>query len=167
MHSKIIAAILVSILVSCQRIGFLPKPNQVGIWPYGGMIVGRDTNQSLVKGELIAIDSGKIYVLVQNANSPNRTLVSYPTSKFNFQKIQYANKTDRMGSAIPLSLLASFTGGYFFILTFPINLITTLSVVHSGNLDYQYTNKNKPDQLQMFARFPQGIPPGVNLSDIH
>ncbi|HRH34090.1 MAG TPA: hypothetical protein PKY12_03485 [Catalimonadaceae bacterium] len=167
MRHNLLFILIVLMLGSCQSIGFLPKPRQVGVWPYGGMIVGRDSAQTLVRGELIAIDSGKIYVLTQKSNSPNRTLEIYPIGKFHFHKLQYANKTDRMSLAIPISIVASFAGGYFAVFTIPINLATTRAVSASGKRDYEYTEKNRPANLQAFARFPQGIPKGISLSDIH
>jgi hypothetical protein len=51
--------------------------------------------------------------------------------------------------------------------TAPINLIVTISITVSGETAFQYSDKNITyDILKMFARFPQGIPPNMDLASI-
>jgi len=53
------------------------------------------------------------------------------------------------------------------LITFPINFVTTIIITSTSEYKYTITDKNlKFEQLGMYARFPQGIPEGINLIDI-
>jgi hypothetical protein len=80
--------------------------------------------------------------------------------------LQYA-QARHYGWTIPLSSLVTLSHGAFAIFTFPINLITTIAVTGAGESAFVYKSDNMTyKELKMFARFPQGLPPNVMLSDI-
>lgn len=153
--------------VGCESIRFLPRPAEVVVWPFGSLIQGRDSGGKLLQGELIAVDSGQYYILAPVGNSTKNVLVRIATDKFSFNKLQYANRSDRMGFAIPILTLGTVSHGFLALVTFPANLLATL-IIHGTSKNaytYRYADIQKTD-IRMFARFPQGIPRGVRLAEI-
>jgi hypothetical protein len=153
---------IISIFSSCQTqyTKYLPSPETIDVNPYGAYISLRLKNKQLLKGELIALDTSSLIVLDQM--SKKCVFVSMQDiEKF---ELKYANHKD-YGGAIPLSGLVTLTHGYWLLITLPVNLIVTVSVSQSSRHAFSYNKQTIPlSQLQMFARFPQGIPPGVEVA---
>lgn len=163
MKTKIILIGLAAIFFySCKSVDYLPSPNAIDVNQYGSYIrVDRNT-ASNINGELIAIDSSQIIVLLKTENKCT-TVPLYDVSRF---RLRYA-KQKHYGWTIPTTILLPFIHGFFSILSLPINLIVTISVTAAGERSFQYSNENISfETLKMFARFPQGIPPGVDLAEI-
>ena len=160
----LLTAILVSVLGGCTVPGYLPEAEQIGENQYGSYITVNGINDSVVKGELIEIDSTRLIVLV-NTDSIKRaeTLQTKEISRFT---LLYA-KPKKYGWTIPVYTLATFFHGLFLAFTAPINLIVTITVTSSGMQAFQYSEKEMTyEKLKMFARFPQGLPPGINIENI-
>lgn len=81
--------------------------------------------------------------------------------------LRYA-KPKHYGWTIPVYTLFCFTHGIAAIYTLPINLIVTITVTISGENAFQYKQRYITyEKLNMFARFPQGIQPHIDLAGIH
>jgi hypothetical protein len=53
------------------------------------------------------------------------------------------------------------------MITFPINLVTTIVVAATGETAYSINqDKLTYEKLSMYARFPQGVPEGIPLYKI-
>jgi hypothetical protein len=66
-----------------------------------------------------------------------------------------------------VGFLLPFIHGWYSIFTIPIHLIVTISVTASGENAFKYNNKKMTyEELKMFARFPQGIPPDIDLANV-
>ncbi len=144
--------------------GYLPEAEQIGENQYGSYITVNRINDSVVKGELIAIDSTRLIVLV-NTDSIKRaeTLQTKEISSFT---LRYA-KPKKYGWTIPVYTLATLFHGFFLALSAPVNLIVTISVTSSGIQAFQYSEKEMTyEKLKMFARFPQGIPPEIDITSL-
>jgi hypothetical protein len=80
--------------------------------------------------------------------------------------LSYA-KHENYGKAIAIFSIIPFSHGAFGLLTLPLNLITTISVAVSTQKSFRYDDKDYSlEKLNMFARFPQGIPPNIDISEI-
>ena len=111
---------------------------------------------------MIAVDATSIVVLNEQLNKCE-TVDRKNIEKF---KLWYA-EPNHYGWTIPLTLIATFTHGLWLIFTAPINLIATICISVAGEQAYRYTEKDLSiDELRLFARFPQGVPPNVQLSKI-
>lgn len=118
----------------------------------------------MVKGELIAVDSIRLVVLVRTKEIPQSVIV--PISEISSFKIRYARPKNYLWT-IPLFTLSTVAHGIFLVITAPINLIVTTNVTVSGAFSFTYSDKKMTDdKLKMFARFPQGIPPNIDISSI-
>lgn len=61
----------------------------------------------------------------------------------------------------------SLTHGLLFLGSAPVNLIVTSVVTADGLLAYRYDHGDISfEELKMFARFPQGMPPNIDVSEL-
>lgn len=116
------------------------------------------------KGELICVDSTNLYLLHKdNEHAVISTVQLTTISQFS---LKYAREKNIVWT-IPVYSLATISHGWFLVFTFPINLITTAVLASKSNKDYRFTNKNfSVDELYKFARFPQGLPDGIDLTEL-
>lgn len=117
-------------------------------------------------GELIAVDSVKIIVLTDSVLYHVKFAEVIKLSEINHYTLRYA-KPKHYGPLIPLYWLGSVFHGYYFVLTAPINILTTSIVTSTGEKAFTYNEKDLNfKKLKMFARFPQGLPPNIDINQI-
>jgi hypothetical protein len=144
---------------------YLPESDEIDVNPYGSYIMVTQKKGVDVEGELLAIDSSKIIILTQtDTTRPKKSaIVSLKNvSKF---KLLYAKPANYDWSALlPLSAISH---GWYLILTFPMNLIATISVFTGAKNAFTYNDEEITlKELKKFARFPQGIPPDIDIKSI-
>ncbi|MBN2482103.1 MAG: hypothetical protein JXB19_10205 [Bacteroidales bacterium] len=138
-------------------------------------MVNRVTGRT-IRGELIEAGMERLIVLT-DSNSMKKT-VQVPLSSIKNYKIRYAQPKKVYNWAIPIFSLV-FTlfpvwntaegsympfHGYYFAFSVPVNLIATIYAAASNVNTVQYNTKRMPyEELKKFARFPQGIPPGIDV----
>ncbi|HQW94759.1 MAG: hypothetical protein KBF75_12850 [Saprospiraceae bacterium] len=163
MKIKIFMIGLIAITISsCTSARYLPSSDNIDVNEYGSYIKIIHKTSESIKGELIAFDSSKIVVLEEET----KKCVKVPITDIQKFKLRYA-QPKHYGWTILAYTLATIGHGIFMAYTAPINLIVTISVTVSGETAFQYSDKNITyDILKMFARFPQGIPPNMDLASI-
>lgn len=165
MKTKIILILLIStILFSCVPYtpAYLPSSNQIDLSKYGSFIKLEYKDSLYYEGELIAIDNKNLIILTESEGKcesiPLKGLARF---------VLYSAVPKDYGVFVPLYSILTFSHGLFGIFTLPINLITTISVAIGGRNAYRYTDNNiTVQELKMYARFPQGVPPNVKLDEI-
>jgi len=158
----ILAALFTMFFYSCVSPSYLPTSDKIDVNEYGAYIQVIRKANSTIKGELISIDSNQICVL---NNSSNKCIILPITSVESFS-LRYALPKD-YGWTIPVFTLATISHGLIAIFSAPLNLIVTIIVTSSGENAFKYSDRSMTyDQLKMFARFPQGIPPNIEILEI-
>lgn len=156
--------LLVSVLLfsACVTPDYVPLESGIATNTYGAYISIVTKDAGLLQGELIAVDSSRIWVLTDN-DGRCKDVADSTVRRIN---LKYA-KTRNYAWTIPVFTLGSVLHGYFAILTFPLNLITTIAVSTSANNAYRYqARKVEPQVLSKYARFPQGLPPHLSVTGI-
>jgi len=152
---------LILLLTGCFSPAWLPHHRDIGLSPRGSLIQVRCKNNIYAKGELITASDSAMIVLSETGKPfflNRKDIISY--------RLRYA-KPKNYGWTIPVFTLATIAHGYFFVLTAPVNLITTIAVTASGANAYTYKKKDiSYDDLKMFARFPGGLPPGMDYTQL-
>ena len=148
---------------SCKAPDYLPKAEEIGANEFGSHITLKLSEGPDIEGELIAVDSVNISVL---AKEDNKQLQTIPFANVKSFKIMYA-QPEKYGWTIPVSALVSLSHGVFFVITGPANIVVTSLVTARGSNAFTYRDKDiSVEELKMFARFPQGIPPDVSPGTI-
>ncbi len=191
MTNKYLCFFFLGVLISsCTTISYLPTSDKIGTNRFGSYIDLSSNNGDHTKGELIAIDSTSITILsyqdtteitgfqrIKNRqrdsishalklNKPNMFLHIVPIKTVKGFSLRYATGKDYTWSIL-LGMLLSLSHGIYALGSLPINTIATGSITDNGINAFSYNNKTiSYTKLKMFARFPQGIPPNVDLNKI-
>jgi hypothetical protein len=168
MKTKIILAVLTAIILSCCTYpGYLPSGKMIDVNQYGSHIKVTTSSGSFF-GELIAVDTTQLVILSDSSKikKSDERLIRLPAGDIRYFKIQYASPK-QYGWSIPVYMLASISHGWWLILSLPINALVTSLITGSATSFYQYNQKDISfEELKMFARFPQGMPPNIDLASI-
>ena len=161
----ILYVILIAGLSSCSSPKYLATYSTIDVNPYGAQINISLKNKKYANGELITIDSNSLILLTYNENKKLTKALTIPISDVKKIKIIYAHTPSLIGlfvvALIPVALhpgLAIFTG---------INILYA-GLVHEMSSEL-YSLRLKKEFFQntvKFARFPQGIPPGINSDSL-
>ncbi|MGE5182554.1 MAG: hypothetical protein ACM31C_10850 [Acidobacteriota bacterium] len=138
-----------------------PSPEQMASQAYGGWIVIHTADRQEVSGELIALDAERVYLLpaagghlhwVKRAAVTDAALYEYEAGGF--------------GAWGLLGSLSTASHGYFLVFSLPIwvlsSTITNAAESHHVILHYPATGW---DEIARWARFPQGLPPKLQLPE--
>ncbi|HKE90058.1 MAG TPA: hypothetical protein VKB45_06960 [Gemmatimonadales bacterium] len=147
--------------------GFLPGPSEAGQDGYGAWIevgvpvAGR--SDTTITGELIAASADTLWILPDSgrvAAVPTRTVR-------NGQVARYRSEAGSVAGFTALGVVSTISNGAFLLLTAPAWLIT--GIVASSNESHAPLRHLPPRawaDLAADARFPQGLPPGIDLGEI-
>ena len=156
--------LLTIIVSSCMSPAYLPKYNNIDVNWYGSFINIHQKNGSSVQGELLAINDLQLIVLTEHKKIKKSVVV--PVNQINNFQLRYAQPR-HYGWTIPLFTGFTVLHGVFLVFTAPLNLVGTIIVTVSGEDAFMYNEKQLSyTELKMFARFPQGIPPNVDVENI-
>lgn len=158
-----IIVMVILMINSCKHADYLPHPKELQTSLKGSYIeVATDNKET--KGELIAVDDSTLVVLENRYGDP--WVVIIQQVDVNWYKIWYA-KVDHYGWSMPASALLTASHGYFAALSMPINLLVTGVVTSSAYNDFSFKDDELTfDELRMYARFPQGLPPKLDLREL-
>lgn len=143
---------------------WLPTPAESGEAIYGGWIEVREIGKRQVKGELIAISTEHIYVLTDSH------MVQVPCDNIKRAQVtafDVKEHVDELKRLTFLGTLSSLSHGLLAGLTGPLWIITGSAI--TGGYSYWPVVRYPKDPLEAmakYARFPQGLPPGLDLTSI-
>ena len=151
------------LLNSCASPKYLPSYQEIDVNTHGSYIKVTGPNIKIVQGELIALNNEKMIILSEE----NNQCQIVPLKEINKFTLQYA-QTKSYGWSVPVFTAVSLAHGLAAIFSLPINLITTSAVTIGGESEFKYRGKKQLsyEDLKMFARFPQGIPPNISIDRI-
>jgi hypothetical protein len=169
-YIKTLIWIVIFGLSACSYPTYLPKIEKLGEDRFGSYIMIRQPNSKIIKGELISVENARIRVLVDSTNygEPTiyRKMLSIDPLRMESYTVYFA-KPISYEAFIPLLCLTSISHGLFAVFSLPINLISTIAIVSGERKVTSYKMRDiNLDQLRMFARYPQGIPPGIDFATI-
>lgn len=149
-------------LGGCTAPAYVPKPANVDLSARGSYITlnvkGRESRNTYIKGELIAVSDEKVYIL--KGKETIKQLDSVRVDHIRHYKFRFA-KPSRFNWSVPIYSLASISHGWFIPISTPINILLT-SII-AGGPGYKYNQTEIPiGLLNRYARFPQGIPEGLD-----
>jgi len=140
--------------------GWLPRPEDAQRTAFGSWISvqGEPQTPPLAQGELIAIDADTVHILADGR------LVSVARGTL-CCAVLAAYRMDLSGLQAwwALGTLATLSHGLVLILSAPVWTIAGASSVAAASYAPRVLGTD-PETLRPFARFPQGMPPGLDRS---
>jgi hypothetical protein len=131
--------------------------------PYGGWIkidLERESERSVVQGELIAVDEVSVYVLPLEGDG---RVVRVSRSEVRDARVEtHASGAGGLAAWTIIGTVSTASHGGFLLLTAPLWLIsgTASAAVQSGKPMHDFPEETWR-RLAAFARFPQGPPAGL------
>jgi hypothetical protein len=146
--------------------GFLPSPAEAVRDVYGGWIevtVTAGRHDSTIAGELIAARADTVWILPDSG-----PVVVVPTSTVKRGRVaRYSPQTGAIAGYTALGVVSTISNGYLLGITAPLWIIT--GIVSSSSESRAPLLGVPPlpwTDLAAYARFPQGLPPGIDLGEI-
>jgi hypothetical protein len=144
--------------------GWLPKPAEAQAGAYGGWIeLSYDqATEQRADGELIAVSADSVWVLSQD-----QALV-IPTTAVKAGKLTaYAAQKGSLTLWTVVGTLSTISNGGFLLFTAPMWIIGgSLAVGGESRAPERKSPSLAWGELAPFARFPQGMPEGIDLSTL-
>lgn len=144
--------------------GWLPNPTEAQASAYGGWIeLSYDrTTEQRVEGELIAVSADSVWVLDRDQT------LGIPTVDVKSGKLTaYTAQKGALKTWVVVGALSTLSNGGFLIFTAPMWIIGGSLAV--GGESRAPERKSPPlgwGELAPFARFPQSMPEGIDLSTL-
>jgi hypothetical protein len=146
--------------------GFLPSPAEATADVYGGwieltMVAGK--HDSTVGGELIAVRDDSVWVLPDGGHVAVIATGAVKQGRL----VRYRSDAGAVAGFTALGVVSTASNGALLIITAPLWIIT--GVVASSNEAAAPLRRVPPlawRDLAAYARFPQGLPPGIDLGEI-
>lgn len=176
MKTNLVIIILISLIVNCCITPkYLPTPDKLDTNTHGSYIQIICEKNDNINGELISVEKDYLIVLEEEFSKcrlvPINDILKY---KLICAKQNKYGWTIPAGIAVPLLPFQDPAGGglmpfqgFYPIFTIPINLIVTIAIASTAKNAYKYKSRDLSyTELRKFARFPQGIPPNVDMTII-
>lgn len=147
--------------------GFLPPPKDAGKDLYGGwieLVVPAGRQEARIAGELIAARADTVWILPDTG----RGAIAVATSTVKQGRlVSYRSDAGAVMGYTALGVLSTLSNGAFLILTAPAWLITGIV---ASSAESRTPIRDAPPhmwgELAAYARFPEGLPPGIDLAEI-
>jgi hypothetical protein len=146
---------------------WLPGASEVPADPFGAWIridYESGSSRQEVAGELLAVEPDTVYVLA------GESVVAFPCEAILKARVAWFESGAGILTAWTfLGSLASFSNGYIGGLTLPLWIISgsiaTGAQSRAPLVDYRL-DQGRPSVLRPYARFPQGLPEGIDRSTL-
>jgi hypothetical protein len=143
--------------------GYLEEPRKTQKDTFGGWVRLKIAEKDIrtISGELIALSSDSIFVA-------NETFHALALSNIKSARLEaYNSQAGHMGALVGLGTLLTVSNGIGLLFTAPMWILGggTATIFQSYEPIIEYPEQEL-DRLQPFARYPQGLPPGIDRSRI-
>lgn len=130
----------------------------------GGYAAGESSASAGVAGELIAVDPDTVFVMSQTV------LVALPKGVVRDATLfAYDAQWGSLAGWAVLGTLSTISNGVVLVLTAPLWIIVSTSAVASRSRAPMVELAEQGDRwekLRLYARFPQGMPPGLDRRSV-
>ena len=140
---------------------WLEKPIDLRTDTYGAWLTIETVANTRLAGELIAVSKDSIFIA-------GETLSVFAKNNIKSARlVTYESNAGTMGTLVFLGTLSTLSNGRFFLFTAPLWIVG--GSIASSNRSYEpiidYPGQ-KWNKFVPFARYPQGLPPGLDRSGI-
>ncbi len=160
------AFLLLALLMACCAVPRgLPAPDDLPRHTHGAVIHLRLDDGERVRGELIASDGAYVFVLPEGGGTPDAVQQIAWVGVDSYRLFYAGGKS--LNWFVPVYTAMTLSHGWFLFLTAPVNLVATLLTHQFSRNEYTLREQDiRPEELSLFARFPQGLPPDLKLEDV-
>lgn len=145
--------------------GWLPVAEEAPLDPFGSWVtveLEKGSRQNFLAGEFLAVDGDSLYVLVRFMQ-PGGHVVGVSLDEVKKARIaSFDPETGKAVAWVSFGSLSCLSHGLGAAVSFPLWVImgSAMAGVHSRTPLENYPDRSW-DELNMYARFPQGPPPAL------
>lgn len=160
----VVVALVAGCATTTAPSGFLSPPSETQSGVYGGWMaadyaVGKDKREA--RGELIAVQVDSVFILMEDG------LTAIPKATISKAKLSvYDSEAKLLGLWTGVGALSTLSHGAGLILSAPswiiIGSIATASQSHAPHIVSSTFEEKLWEEIRKYARFPQGLPPGLD-----
>lgn len=167
MHIKIqiITLGLILCIFSCRAPSYLPQPSTFNDHVKGLHFVGFLHGGGSVKGEIIDVTENEMFILSNRKNRKLSIVSRERLKKGNIVVCTVNDKVKMFSDWTGWMILSAFVHGFVGLLTIPLNFSLSAQATQTA-YRVKYPEAVSWEELKKFARFPQGLPNEIKLSDI-
>ena len=148
--------------------GFLPSPREADRNLYGAWIeltVPDGRRERMVSGELIAVRQDSVWFLPDTGAG---VLALATAGVKRGQVVWYYSEAGAVAGYTALGIVSTISNGVFLLLTAPAWLITgVVATSNESGAPLRKSSRTRWADLAAYARFPGGMPVGVDVAQIH
>jgi hypothetical protein len=137
----------------------VPKRKAIVTDAFGGWIILNPGRPAALMGEFISHNEESVFIMtnVRLEEIAKTQIDSARLIMYNTQALEY-------GLWTTLGSVSTLSNGFFLTFTFPLWLLTGIPVTTGESRRQNYLDYPETDWAEMgkFARFPQGMPEGIN-----
>ncbi len=156
-------SLILLLLVSCAPNTYLPTPAEMNYYAKGIFMECQMQDKTKLEGELLALNETEAFLLPRFGEVFK---VSRQNMKSAILHVSLTANNPEELEAGPYIPILTISHGWWLIFTLPINLLVvgpTVGTHRSGTYVVEYPKIITWEQMTMYARFPQGIPEGVDI----
>jgi hypothetical protein len=144
--------------------GWLPSLYEVQHQAFGSWITAECLSEGkslTLSGELIALEGGKLIALDENR------AFEIPVSDIRRMRLENFREARMAGMWAFLGTLSTLSHGYYLMISAPVWIVSGVMLAagesRTGLVEYKGP---PPDEIRKFARFPQGLPKGIDRKSL-
>jgi len=147
--------------------GFLPTPQESQATAYGGWIEvewgrGDPKHTWLSEGELLAIQHDSVYILTGRGPEVVAT-----AEVRRAQLTGYDSQLGKLASWTLIGTLSTASHGIWLVVSAPLWVVTgSINGAKQSRAPERVYPRARWEDLRSYARFPQGLPPGIDLAKL-
>lgn len=165
--SYILFSLALVMAVSCKTVvapkGSVPSRKVLDQEAYGGWVTLTLLDSQKVSGELIALTTHAVVLMNTSANLYQKDSI------VGARLVIFNNQSGSLATLTALGSFSTISHGLFLPITLPMWLISgiTTSRKEARRINYVDLTKDRNWEILVpFARFPQGLPPNVDLRSL-
>jgi len=164
-NCKVSVLLMSCLFLSCAAThaprGWLERPNDSQTDTFGGWLNLETKTKRKLAGELIAISNDSIFVVTETFDAVALTEIE------SARLVAYKSNIEDMSGLVAAGTLSTVTNGLLLVGTAPMWIlggsIATGIRSHEPIIDYP---RKELSRFAPFARYPQGLPPGIDRGQI-
>jgi len=164
---RLIYLSLIISFAACKPAAYLSKPQDYKFDVHGSYLQVKAEEYKVITGEIIVVEDNSVTVLSVETNE----LITFNKHQLSsFEVLVSATSDDPAGISgygFVMGLL-SIGHGYYGIISYPINFLSAVAIGVDVASPYvmKYPDSVDWKRLSKFARFPMGLPEGVDINTI-
>lgn len=160
---------ILMIVTSCSSPSYLSKPKDFKYHVKGMYFETVLESNNQIIGEIIEVKTDEIKILPVPSTGGVISISKKTIKTADIIISLTSDNPKKIGVLATISTISTGAHGFWMVLTFPINLTTSVYMAQDaakGTYRINYPNNIQWIELSRFARFPQGIPENIDLNSI-